>query len=184
MLQHCAIEISWHVERCIPDTLHMTCAAAAVVHVCFGIWHEVDSPCTLYLSTGNTALWLRYAEWLLTCPVSAHHMEARGEHSITWNRRGSCILPPAFITSGMGKCLNSFLQKQATRAASSHPLWSSVLDPLLKALRPSMRPALGCSSALPVQVPATQLNPALPCSHAHAVSPGPCLLFPASRHSP
>ena len=39
--------------------------------VCFEIWHEFDSPATLYLSTGNLVMWLRYSEWLLCCPVSA-----------------------------------------------------------------------------------------------------------------
>lgn len=46
----------------------------AVAHVCIAIWHETDSPATLYLSTGNQALWLRYAEWLLSCPVILIHL--------------------------------------------------------------------------------------------------------------
>ena len=28
-------------------------------------------PFKLYLSQGNKVVWLRYAEWLLTCPVGA-----------------------------------------------------------------------------------------------------------------
>nr|AHH02120.1 NsChR [synthetic construct] len=33
-----------------------------------------NSPCTLYLSTGNRVLWIRYGEWLLTCPVILIHL--------------------------------------------------------------------------------------------------------------
>jgi bacteriorhodopsin len=42
--------------------------------VCIAIWHEEESPATLYLNTGNQALWLRYAEWLLSCPVILIHL--------------------------------------------------------------------------------------------------------------
>ena len=43
---------------------------AAVAFVTLEIWSEFASPATLYLSTGNTCYFLRYAEWLLSCPVS------------------------------------------------------------------------------------------------------------------
>lgn len=48
-----------------------------VVKVCLEIYHEFDSPASLYLSTGNYALWLRYGEWLLTCPVSPPQLAMR-----------------------------------------------------------------------------------------------------------
>lgn len=38
------------------------------------IFHEFDSPATVYLSTGNHAYVLRYAEWLLSCPVILIHL--------------------------------------------------------------------------------------------------------------
>ncbi|KAJ9529751.1 hypothetical protein QJQ45_014527 [Haematococcus lacustris] len=43
-------------------------------HVLIAIFHEIESPSTLYLSTGNQVLWLRYAEWLLSCPVILIHL--------------------------------------------------------------------------------------------------------------
>lgn len=45
-----------------------------LVKVTIEIYHEFDSPASLYLSTGNWALWLRYGEWLLTCPVILIHL--------------------------------------------------------------------------------------------------------------
>jgi hypothetical protein len=64
----------------------------AVVHVCFGLWHETDSPCTLYLSTGNQALWLRYAEWLLTCPVILIHLSNLTGMKNDYNKRTMALL--------------------------------------------------------------------------------------------
>ncbi|KAK9807728.1 hypothetical protein WJX72_007297 [[Myrmecia] bisecta] len=37
-------------------------------------FHEHDSPATLNFTNGNYALWLRYGEWLLTCPVILIHL--------------------------------------------------------------------------------------------------------------
>ncbi|KAL6758558.1 channelopsin 1 [Haematococcus lacustris] len=45
-----------------------------LAHVLIAIFHEIESPSTLYLSTGNQVLWLRYAEWLLSCPVILIHL--------------------------------------------------------------------------------------------------------------
>ena len=33
------------------------------------IWWEESSPATIRLTNGTIAPWLRYAEWLITCPV-------------------------------------------------------------------------------------------------------------------
>ncbi len=52
----------------------MPCTTHAVIKVLLEIYHEFDSPASLYLSTGNWVLWLRYAEWLLTCPVILIHL--------------------------------------------------------------------------------------------------------------
>ncbi|KAK3280803.1 hypothetical protein CYMTET_11373 [Cymbomonas tetramitiformis] len=35
----------------------------------FELWFEYDSPCTVYQTNGQSIAWLRYAEWLSTCPV-------------------------------------------------------------------------------------------------------------------
>nr|AGT48261.1 VCOMET [synthetic construct] len=37
-------------------------------------FHEFDSPATLWLSSGNGVVWMRYGEWLLTCPVLLIHL--------------------------------------------------------------------------------------------------------------
>jgi len=37
--------------------------------VAIEIFHEFDTPSTLYLHNGVQVLWIRYAEWLMTCPV-------------------------------------------------------------------------------------------------------------------
>ncbi|GFH12230.1 channelopsin 1 [Haematococcus lacustris] len=45
-----------------------------LAYVLIAIFHEIESPSTLYLSTGNQVLWSRYAEWLLSCPVILIHL--------------------------------------------------------------------------------------------------------------
>nr|AEL28924.1 chimeric channelrhodopsin C1V1 variant 2 [synthetic construct] len=37
-------------------------------------FHEFDEPAVIYSSNGNKTVWLRYAEWLLTCPVLLIHL--------------------------------------------------------------------------------------------------------------
>nr|BDS00526.1 light-activated cation selective ion channel [synthetic construct] len=37
-------------------------------------FHEFDEPAVIYSSNGNKTVWLRYAEWLLTCPVILIHL--------------------------------------------------------------------------------------------------------------
>lgn len=68
---------------------------STVVLVCIEIWHEFDSPATIYLSTGNQILWCRYAEWLLSCPVSGWATLHRLGHTAqpTPTRR-HCAGPP------------------------------------------------------------------------------------------
>nr|AHH02125.1 HdChR [synthetic construct] len=45
-----------------------------MVKVMIEVFHENDSPATLYLSTGNFIMWIRYGEWLLSCPVILIHL--------------------------------------------------------------------------------------------------------------
>eukprot|EP00798_Chlamydomonas_sp_ICE-L_P020346 gene20346-27109_t len=63
-----------------------------LIHVCFSIWHMTDSPCMLYLSTGNYALWLRYAEWLLSCPVILIHLSNLTGMKNDYNKRTMALL--------------------------------------------------------------------------------------------
>jgi bacteriorhodopsin len=43
-----------------------------VVKVFIEIFLEYCVPVTFYETNGNYIVWVRYAEWLLTCPVSSH----------------------------------------------------------------------------------------------------------------
>jgi hypothetical protein len=75
----CHLQYLEAANACRHPYTHRHCALPvppcfAVSHVCIAIWHETESPATLYLSTGNQALWLRYAEWLLSCPVILIHL--------------------------------------------------------------------------------------------------------------
>ncbi len=71
----CIVECEYEGQRSISQSqCSSRCVADAVAHVCIAIWHEEESPATLYLNTGNQALWLRYAEWLLSCPVILIHL--------------------------------------------------------------------------------------------------------------
>jgi hypothetical protein len=42
----------------------------AVIKVFVEIFLEYCVPVTFYETNGNLIVWVRYAEWLLTCPVS------------------------------------------------------------------------------------------------------------------
>jgi bacteriorhodopsin len=44
---------------------------AAVIKVGLEVFLEYCVPVTFYETNGNHIVWIRYAEWLLTCPVSA-----------------------------------------------------------------------------------------------------------------
>ena len=54
--------------------MHTHSDAHTVIKVLLEIYQEFSSPASLYLSTGNWVVWLRYAEWLLTCPVILIHL--------------------------------------------------------------------------------------------------------------
>ncbi len=41
----------------------------AVIKVVLEIFFETKTPCTVTQINGVRTLWLRYGEWLLTCPV-------------------------------------------------------------------------------------------------------------------
>lgn len=38
---------------------------------------EFDEPARLYLASGNQVAWLRYSEWLMTCPVSVAPFDSK-----------------------------------------------------------------------------------------------------------
>lgn len=45
-----------------------------MVKVLLEIFCEYETPASLYLSNGEWVLWIRYGEWLLTCPVILIHL--------------------------------------------------------------------------------------------------------------
>ncbi|GFR44465.1 hypothetical protein Agub_g5726 [Astrephomene gubernaculifera] len=55
-------------------------------------FHEFDNPAMLQLSGGNRLLWLRYCEWLLTCPVILIHLSNLTGLSEDYSRRTMQLL--------------------------------------------------------------------------------------------
>ncbi|GLC48444.1 hypothetical protein PLESTB_000098500 [Pleodorina starrii] len=55
-------------------------------------FHEFDEPSMLYLANGNRVLWLRYGEWLLTCPVILIHLSNLTGLSDDYNKRTMRLL--------------------------------------------------------------------------------------------
>nr|AHH02100.1 BsChR2 [synthetic construct] len=65
---------AWHTWKATSGWEEVYVCCVELVKVLFEIYHEIHHPCTLYLVTGNFILWLRYGEWLLTCPVILIHL--------------------------------------------------------------------------------------------------------------
>ena len=63
---------SYFRSTCGWEEVYVCCVE--LVFVSIEITHEFDSPATVYLSTGNHTYMLRYAEWLLSCPVILIHL--------------------------------------------------------------------------------------------------------------
>lgn len=53
------------------STMMRVCSDPAVVKVVLEIFAGVYAPAKILQTNGVRTVWLRYAEWLLTCPVSA-----------------------------------------------------------------------------------------------------------------
>lgn len=56
------------------------------------IWWESSSPATIRLTNGAIAPWLRYAEWLLTCPVILIALSRVGKAEGNYSRRTMKLL--------------------------------------------------------------------------------------------
>nr|AHH02107.1 CoChR [synthetic construct] len=54
------------------EEVYVCCVELTKVIIEF--FHEFDDPSMLYLANGHRVQWLRYAEWLLTCPVILIHL--------------------------------------------------------------------------------------------------------------
>nr|7C86_A Chain A, Sensory opsin A,Channelrhodopsin (ChR) chimera between ChR1 & ChR2 [Chlamydomonas reinhardtii]7E6X_A Chain A, Archaeal-type opsin 1,Archaeal-type opsin 2 [Chlamydomonas reinhardtii]7E6Y_A Chain A, Archaeal-type opsin 1,Archaeal-type opsin 2 [Chlamydomonas reinhardtii]7E6Z_A Chain A, Archaeal-type opsin 1,Archaeal-type opsin 2 [Chlamydomonas reinhardtii]7E70_A Chain A, Archaeal-type opsin 1,Archaeal-type opsin 2 [Chlamydomonas reinhardtii]7E71_A Chain A, Archaeal-type opsin 1,Archae len=55
-------------------------------------FHEFDEPAVIYSSNGNKTVWLRYAEWLLTCPVILIHLSNLTGLANDYNKRTMGLL--------------------------------------------------------------------------------------------
>ena len=53
-------------EKGFPSKLCLS----TVIKIVVEIFYEYDTPCMIYSVFGPVTAWLRYIEWLLTCPVS------------------------------------------------------------------------------------------------------------------
>nr|AHH02134.1 protein 124 [synthetic construct] len=72
------------------EEVYVCCVELTKVVIEF--FHEFDAPSMLYLSNGNRVLWLRYAEWLLTCPVILIHLSNLTGLKDDYNKRTMRLL--------------------------------------------------------------------------------------------
>lgn len=66
------------------------------------IWWEHEAPATIYLSNGNAIAWLRYSEWLLTCPVILIALSRVGTTEGSYSKRTMTLLTSDQGTIMMG----------------------------------------------------------------------------------
>nr|AER29833.1 ChR2-EYFP-betabR [synthetic construct] len=66
--------------------------AIEMVKVILEFFFEFKNPSMLYLATGHRVQWLRYAEWLLTCPVILIHLSNLTGLSNDYSRRTMGLL--------------------------------------------------------------------------------------------
>lgn len=76
-IQYFAISVSiapllfyaWHTWKATCGWEEIYVCSVELAKCFVEMYYEYDSPFTLFLSTGNQLLLIRYCEWLLTCPV-------------------------------------------------------------------------------------------------------------------
>nr|AHH02097.1 protein 117 [synthetic construct] len=61
-------------------------------NVAFEIFHEFDEPLMLYLSSGVRVPFLRYTEWLMSCPVILIHLSNLSGLKDAYNKRTMVLL--------------------------------------------------------------------------------------------
>ncbi|KXZ47652.1 hypothetical protein GPECTOR_34g811 [Gonium pectorale] len=61
-----------YIATCGWEEVYVCCVE--LTKVVLEYFHEFDSPAMLYLGVGTRVQWLRYSEWLLTCPVILIHL--------------------------------------------------------------------------------------------------------------
>nr|AHH02114.1 protein 123 [synthetic construct] len=64
----------WHSFHATTGWEECYVAVIELGMACLELYTEFYTPFTLFLSNGNIVAWLRYAEWLMSCPVILIHM--------------------------------------------------------------------------------------------------------------
>ncbi|GLI59719.1 hypothetical protein VaNZ11_001663 [Volvox africanus] len=72
------------------EEVYVCCVELTKVVIEF--FHEFDEPSMLYLANGNRVQWLRYGEWLLTCPVILIHLSNLTGLKDDYNKRTMRLL--------------------------------------------------------------------------------------------
>nr|AHH02139.1 CnChR2 [synthetic construct] len=70
----CLVFYAYHSWKATTGWEEVYVCVVELVKVLLEIYKEFESPASIYLPTANAALWLRYGEWLLTCPVILIHL--------------------------------------------------------------------------------------------------------------
>nr|AHH02096.1 protein 85 [synthetic construct] len=101
----CILSLLWYAWQywkatCGWEEVYVCCIE--LVFICFELYHEFDSPCSLYLSTANIVNWLRYSEWLLCCPVILIHLSNVTGLSDDYGRRTMGLLVSDIATIVFG----------------------------------------------------------------------------------
>nr|AER58217.1 channelopsin 1 [Chlamydomonas yellowstonensis] len=101
----CVLSLLWYAYQywkatCGWEEVYVCCIE--LVFICFELYHEFDSPCSLYLSTSNVVNWLRYSEWLLCCPVILIHLSNVTGLSDDYGRRTMGLLVSDIATIVFG----------------------------------------------------------------------------------
>nr|AHH02106.1 Chronos [synthetic construct] len=64
----------WHSFKATTGWEEVYVCVIELVKCFIELFHEVDSPATVYQTNGGAVIWLRYSMWLLTCPVILIHL--------------------------------------------------------------------------------------------------------------
>jgi len=83
---------AWQVKRktCGWEVIYI--AWVEMIKYILEIWWEETSPATIRLTNGTVAPWLRYGEWLLTCPVILIALSRVGTTEGSYSRRTMKLL--------------------------------------------------------------------------------------------
>nr|AHH02118.1 protein 93 [synthetic construct] len=103
----------WYKATCGWEEIYV--CVVEMSKICIELVHEYDTPFCLYLATGSRVLWLRYAEWLMTCPVILIHLSNITGLGTDYNKRTMVLLmsdigcivfgaTAAFANEGYVKC--------------------------------------------------------------------------------